>query len=214
MKLIKYLLLSQLIIGLLTVTLVAQAQKFKIHKLRIEGNVKADTSIVYLNSGLRVGKELTTDDIQKAIKNLWALKLFSDIDVLVEKQTYQGLDLVIKLKEFPRLDGWVVQGNNKLKKKDVDKELQFYKGMVLTPFRIYKGRRNLLNKYREEGHLLAKVEIDTLYKSPSEVIAEVKINEGKKVQVKKIRVLGNEHLTEKELKKQFKGIKEDRWWRG
>ena len=214
MKLIKHLLLSQLIIGLFTITLFAQAQKFKIHKLRIEGNIKADTSIVYLNSGLRVGKELTTDDIQKAVKNLWALKLFSDINVLVEKQTYQGLDLVIKLKEFPRLDGWVIEGNDKLKKKEVDKELQFYKGMVLTPFRIYKGRRNLLNKYREEGHLLAKVEIDTLYKSPSEVIAEIKINEGKKVQVKKIRVLGNEHLTEKELKKQFKGIKEDRWWRG
>ena len=77
MKLTKYLLLAQLIIGLLTITLFAQAQKFKIHKLEIEGNVKADSSIIYLNSGLRVGKEITSDDIQKAVKNLWALKLFT-----------------------------------------------------------------------------------------------------------------------------------------
>ncbi|OPX34133.1 hypothetical protein B1H10_04270, partial [candidate division KSB1 bacterium 4484_188] len=79
---------------------------------------------------------------------------------------------------------------------------------------MYKARRNLLKKYREEGYLLAEVNIDTVYSDKSQVIATLKINEGKKVQVKKIRVLGTHFLTEKELKKQFKGIKEDRWWRG
>lgn len=214
MRYITYLILTGIFLIVLAGSAKSQPQKFKIHKIRIEGNVKADSSIIYLNSGLRVGKEITSDNIQKAVKNLWALKLFSDIKVLVENQTYQGLDLLIKLEEFPRLDGWVVNGNDKLKKKDIDKELQFYRGMVLTPFRIYKARRNLLLKYHDEGHLLAKVEIDTLHKTAKSVIAEIKINEGKKVQVKKIRIFGNEYLTEKELKKQFKGIKEDRWWRG
>lgn len=191
-----------------------QPQKFKIRQIRIEGNKKADSSIVVLNSGLRTGKEITTDDIQKAVKNLWALKLFSDIKILVEGQTYTGLDLLIKLTEFPRLDGWLVKGNEKLKKKKVDEELQFYKGMVLTPFKIYKARRNLLKKYQDEGYMLATIDIDTVYNSESTVLAEINIKEGKKVQVKKIQLFGNKYLSEKELKKQFKGIKEDRWWRG
>ncbi len=191
----------------------AQTPKFKIHSIRIEGNVKADSSIIQLNSGLKVGEEVTSDDIQKTVKNLWALKLFSNIQILVEKQTFQGLDLVIKLKEFPRLEGWVVSGNNKLKKSEVDKELQFYRGMVLTPFRIYKARKNLLKKYQDEGYLLADAKIDTVHNKENNVLAEVKINEGKKVQVKRIRVLGAKYLSEKDLKKQFKGIKEDRWWR-
>ncbi|GAB4364467.1 MAG: outer membrane protein assembly factor BamA [Calditrichia bacterium] len=192
----------------------AQLTKFKINRVRITGTIKADTSIIHLNSGLRPGSEITQDDIQKAVKNLWALKLFSNIQILVEKQSTQGLDLVIYVEEFPRLYGWLVEGNNKLKKKDIDKELNFYKGMVVTPFRLYKARRNLLNKYKEEGFLLADVKIDTVYRDSANVLAEVKIEEGKKVQVKKIHVLGTEYLTEKELKKQFKGIKEDRWWRG
>ena len=192
----------------------SQALKFKIHRVKIEGLVKADSSIVFLNSGLSVGKQINSDDIQKAIKNLWALKLFSDIKILVEKQTMEGLDLVIKVEEFPRLDGWLVEGNKKLSKSDVDKEINFYKGMVLTPFRVYKARRDLLNKYQEEGYLLAEVRVDTEYTEDKRVLAKIKINEGKKVQVKKIRVLGSKHLTEKEIKKQFKGIKEDRWWRG
>ncbi len=198
---------------LITSPLFSQIPRFKIHKIRIEGQVKADTSIIYLNSGLHVGKEITTDDISNAVKNLWALKLFSDIKIMVEHQTPEGLDLVIQLKEFPRLKGWVVKGNKELKKSEVDKEIHFYKGMVLTPFRMYQARRNLLRKYKEEGYLLAKVEIDTVHSSPDQVIAEIKIQEGERVQVKRIRIFGNKHLTEKELKKQFKGIKEDRWWR-
>jgi outer membrane protein insertion porin family len=192
----------------------AQPQKFKVNNIRIEGNEKADTSIILINSGLRQGKVISSDDIQKAVKNLWSLKLFSDIKIYVEKQTYNGLDLLIKLVEFPRLDGWVVEGNDKLKKKDIDAELRFYKGMVITPFKIYEGKRNLIRKYKEEGYLLAEVEIDTVYKDRHTILAEIKINEGKKVQVKKIRIFGAEQLTENELKKQFKGIKEDRWWRG
>lgn len=192
----------------------AQLQKFQIHDIRIEGNEKADSSIIMLNSGLRSGKDITSDDIQKAIKNLWSLKLFSDIKIIVERQTYSGLDLLIQVEEFPRLDGWTVKGNDKLNKKDIDTELQFYRGMVLTPFKIYKGKRNLIHKYKEEGYLLARLDIDTVYTDKSTVLAEIQIDEGKKVQVKKIRIFGNENLTEKELKKQFKGIKEDRWWRG
>ena len=96
-----------------------QPQKFKINSVRIEGNEKADTSIIMINSGLRPGKQFTSDDIQKAVKNLWALKLFSDIKIFVEKQTFNGLDLLIKLEEFPRLEGWVIEGNDKLKKKDI-----------------------------------------------------------------------------------------------
>ena len=142
-----------LLILLITAEGYTQPQKFKINQIRIEGNEKADSSIIILNSGLRAGKEINSEDIQKAVKNLWSLKLFSDIKIFVEKQTYDGLDLLIKLEEFPRLDGWVVEGNDKLKKKDVDKELQFYKGMVLTPFKIYKGKRNLVKKYKEEGYL-------------------------------------------------------------
>jgi len=193
---------------------ISQPQKFTIREIRVEGNEKADSSIILINSGLRAGKEITSEDIQKAIKNLWALKLFSDVKILVERQTYAGLDLLIQLTEFPRLDGWVVEGNDKLKKKDIDTELQFYKGMVLTPFKMYKGRRNLLNKYKEEGYLLAEVTIDTLYRDKHTVLAEIKIEEGKKVQIKRIRIFGNKFLVEKELKKQLKGVKEDRWWRG
>lgn len=202
-----------LMLGLITAAGNTQPTRFKIHKIDIEGNEQADSTIIALNSGLKAGERINSDDIQKAIRNLWALKLFSDIKILVEEQTPEGLDLIIKVVEFPRLDGWVVKGNDKLKKSDIDKQLNFYKGMVYTPFRIYKARRNLLKKYKEEGFLLAKAEFDTVHNKKNAVVVQVNINEGKKVQVKKIRILGTKELQADELKDQFDGIKEDRWWR-
>jgi outer membrane protein insertion porin family len=167
-----------------------------------------------LNSGIIRGTYISADQIQRAVKNLWALNIFSNIQILAERQIGESLDLLIKVEEFPRLEGWAVEGNKKLKKKDVDKEMGFYKGMVFTPFAQYKARRALINKYKDEGYLLAKVQIDTAAGEGNQLQANVIIKEGEKVQVKRIRVLGGEVLMEKELKKAFKKTKEDRWWRG
>lgn len=203
------------ILALLVISIAeAQMPKFKIHSLKVTGNVRADSTIILLNSGLTTGEEISSDNLQKAIKNLWALKLFSDIKIIYEKQTAQGLDLIIEVKEFPRLNGWLVEGNKKLKKKDLDREFNFYKGMVVTPFRLYKAKKNALIKYKDDGYLLATLDFDTTEIKDENIVLKVNINEGVKVQVKKIHVYGSKHLTEKELKKQFKGIKEDRWWRG
>ncbi len=208
-----YLLIVLLLLGN-TPDLSAQMPRFKINQVRIEGNVQADSSIIILNSGLSRGKEITREDIQKAIRNLWALNLFSDVQIFIEGQSAEGLNLLIKVEEFPRLEAWLVEGNKKFKKKEIDRELNFYRGMVLTPFRLYKGKRNLLKKYRDEGYLLATANFDTVEISEkNRIILKLKVNEGKKVQVKRIRVLGSKYLTAKELKKQFKKIKEDRWWR-
>ncbi len=191
-----------------------QNQKFRINTIRIEGNTTADSSLIILNSGLIRGSLIGGDHIQRAIRNLWQLNIFSDIQILAERQSGQDIDLIIRVKENPRLDGWIIQGNEKLKKKDIEKETSFYRGMVYTPFAVYKARRALLNKYKEEGYLLAKVNIDTVKSGDNRVMAKINIQEGKKVQVRRIRVLGTEQLDPKDVRKAFKKIKEKRWWRG
>jgi outer membrane protein insertion porin family len=197
-----------------TSILQAQApQQFKINNIRIEGNTTADSSLILLNSGLIRETYISADQIQRAVKNLWALNIFSDIQIIAERQIGESIDLLVKVEEFPRLESWTIEGNKKLKKKDVDKEMGFYKGMVFTPFVQYKAKRALINKYKDEGYLLANVRIDTVSTPENQVQANMIIKEGKKVQVKKIRVLGSEILSENELKKAFKKIKEDRWWR-
>lgn len=209
----RFIFFAILIPGLFAINSQAQQSKITIHKIRVVGTVKADSGIVLVNSGLKPGKSITAEDLQKAIRNIWALHLFSDIDIYLDKQTPRGVDISIHVKEFPRLESWIVEGNKELKEKDFDKESGFYRGMIYTPFVGYKARKNIIQKYRDKGYLLAKVEIDTVHLAPDRVQVKFKVHEGKKVQVKRIRILGTKFLTQKELKKGFKGTKEKRWLR-
>ncbi|MDW7681723.1 MAG: outer membrane protein assembly factor BamA, partial [bacterium] len=106
-------------------------------------------------------------------------------------------------------------GNKKLKKDDIDKELNFYRGQVLSDYHINRAVRKMKKMYRDKGYLLAQITPET-YDSEKEnrVILRLKISEGNKVQIKKINFFGNTHFSDGKLRKQMKETKEDRWWRG
>ena len=203
-----------LLLVLLSATfLFGQTQKVEINSLKIEGNKSADASMIRLNSGLRAGMKINGEDIQKAVQNLWALNIFSDIRVYVTNQTIKGLDLLIRVKEYPRLKDVIIKGNDALSKKDVEEQLNTYRSMVVSDYKLFNMREKLLKKYHDEGYLLAEVKIDTVSAGKQYVNLIVNIDEGKEVQVKKIRFHGNKHFSDSKLKGQMKEIKEDRWWR-
>ena len=203
-----------MLIIILTSSLVyAQVQKIRVNSITIEGNRSANTGMIRLNSGLSAGIEITGEDLQNAVKNLWALRIFSDIQIFVTNQAAQGLDLLIKVKEYPRLNDVVITGNDELSEKDIKEEMDTYRSMVVTPNRIYKIKDKILAKYRDEGYLLAKVNIDTVTAGQGRVNMVLNINEGQEVQVEKIRFHGNKYLDEDDLRGAMKETKEDRWWR-
>ncbi len=193
----------------------SQYTTVKLLGVTIEGLKTADPTMIQINSGLTQGKEITADDIQMAIKNLWSLNLFSDIEILQDKELAGGIYLTIRVKEFPRLERYELTGNKKIKKEDIEKEMDFYRGQVVSPYNINKARRKLKKLYADKGYLLAEITPET-YDSEKEgkVILTFKIKEGNKVQIEKINFEGNEHFSEGKLRKQMKKTKEDRWWRG
>ncbi len=199
---------------LVVVTLHAQVQKVKINSIAVEGNKSADASSIRLNSGLSAGMEITGEDLQQAVRNLWALRIFSDIQIYVTNQTINGLDLIIKVDEYPRLNKVEIKGNKKLSTNDVKDEINTYRGMVVTANKIFNMKKSLESKYREKGYLLAKVNIDTTYFAESRVDLVINIQEGDEVQVKKIRFHSNKSFKDGDLRGKMDDIKEDRWWRG
>ena len=206
--------LGLLFILLLSVnSLLAQTQKIRINSITIEGNKTADTGTIRFNSGLSAGQEIGGEDIQQAIRNLWALHIFSDIQVYVTNQSMDGLDLLIKVQEYPRLREVKISGQDKLSEKEVKEELNTYRSMVVSPYKIAKMKKALLAKYQDEGYLLAEVQIDTVKAGKNYVNLMVKIDEGDEVQVEKIRFHDNEKIDADDLKDAMNDTKEDRWWR-
>jgi outer membrane protein insertion porin family len=192
-----------------------QVQLGNILGLTVEGNRTSEASVVKLSSGLREGQKLTFEGIQRAVRQLWALGIFSDIRVLQDRKTTEGVFLTIKVKEYPRLERVVIEGNKKIKKEDIEKEMGFFRGQVLNSSQIVKTKKQLLRTYAEKGYTLAEIETKT-YESEEEgkTVLHLTINEGKKVQIKGINFFGNIVFDDGKLRKQMKKTKEDRWWRG
>ncbi len=205
-----------LMLLLLSATGQAQKRSIKILGVSVEGNKTVDASMIRLSSGLNPGMEVTGDGIQEAIKQLWRLSLFSDVKILVDRELADGVYIAIHVEEYPRLEKVEIEGNKKLKKDEIDNILNFYPGQVVSPTMLARAKSKLFDKYKEKGHLLAKIRANQYVSrdDSNRVLVRFVFEEGKKVQIEKIRFHGNTIFSEGKLRKQFKKTKEDRWWRG
>jgi outer membrane protein insertion porin family len=183
-----------------------------ISKIEVEGNRSVDKSLIVNMSGLKVGTELDPTAIQDAIKRLYGMKLFSDIQI-DSKEIEGGIELYIKVREYPKASSIEISGNKKIKTDDIKEKLNITLGRVISPMDVKAGVDNIKSIYRDKGYLAALVESEVLQSDKEgEVVLKFKIKEGKKVRIKKIFIEGNQVFKDKKIKKQMKN-KEDSFWR-
>ena len=153
-------------------------KSYKILGISVEGNITSDASAVILTSGIRNGDELVvpSDATQKAISKLWNLRLFSDVQILIDRQVGDGIYLKIKVAEYPRLEKIVVNGNDEFSTEDIEGKIGLIRGQILRPTDFNRIKRKLLKSYEEEGYMLATVDLETTMVNARENRAELTVN--------------------------------------
>ena len=89
-----------------------------ITEVRYEGVKTVDTALVRRVSGFETGAVLNAGVTQEAIRQLYALSLFSDIQIEAERAA-PGVRVTIRVTEYPRLRSVVWHGNKKLKQNNL-----------------------------------------------------------------------------------------------
>ena len=74
-------------------------EKIKLAKVDVVGNTITSENTIIFTSGLREGTMINPTDFPRAIKRLWQLNLFQDIQLTYEDETDDGLSLKIIVKE-------------------------------------------------------------------------------------------------------------------
>ncbi len=193
---------------------------YKVLGISVE-SVKAQTgtepAAIIANSGLKVGDEITLpgDQIRQAIQRLWALRIFSDIQILIESKVENGIYLLIKVDEYPRFERTDIKGADDVDEDDIEKKINFVKGQILTPGDVNRIVGNIKALYEEEGHLLADIKTQTVPDdsgNPNRVVLKVNIDEGPSVRIDRIRFSGNKAISEDDLKDQMDDTEEKVWW--
>ena len=201
--------------------LYGQQQKQEVYKIlgmSVEGQRSSDPAAIIANTGLKVGDEISVpgEKTRAAIERLYTLRLFSDIQILIENRTPQGIYLLIRVAENPRLEKIEIRGNDELNDDEVLKKINLVKGQIVTQQDLSSIKHLLHLKYDEDGYLNAVINPELLQGQDStgnRRVLRVTIDEGPKVKVDRIRFHGNKQFDDGDLKGAMKEISERTWWK-
>ena len=210
-------------------------KKYEIGGITISGTKYLNTNTILSISGLKVGDTINVPGakISNAINNLWNQKLFSDINISIEKKIDNLIFLNINLSENKRLSKFNFVG--KIKKSDITslkEELKLMRGKVLTENLINNSIDIIKEYYIEKGFYSAKINykltVDTTSQN-SDNLTFI-IDAGKKIKIDKIIVNGRKKipnnnksllnrkdtvfaLSNKKIRRLMKETKEKNFWR-
>ena len=214
-----------------TTTLTAQdrpileGKKYTIGGITVTGTTTYNESTIITYTGLRVGEEiyLPGDKISEVVKKLWKLNLFSDINFYITKVEGNTAFLELNIAQVPELEAVKVVGVKKAKEKEFIKDNDLKKGAKVTENLITTTRNYITNKYKKDGFLNTKVVINTIPvkdtipdKETNKVKMTVRVDKGDRVKVNKIRITGNEKLSDAKIRKAMKNTKQKvplRFWK-
>jgi outer membrane protein insertion porin family len=170
--------------------------------VKVVGLVTADTFLILNSSGLVPGDLLTAGMVQDAVKGVYSLGLFSDVEVIADSSTRRGVVVTINVREFPRLHEIKISGNKKFKRNKIKENLSLFEGRLVSPEAIKTNIEKIKSLYSEKGYLLVDIEIKQTPSAEDSTMmdAEIKISEGKKVKIAALTFAGNTQFTDKKLR--------------
>jgi outer membrane protein insertion porin family len=190
-------------------------QKYKVLGVSVSGLVTIEEKDVLSRFPIEAGKEITLPgtEIADAVKRLWKQKLFSDIKVEIERRTFDGIFLLIKVSEYPVLTGVTFEGNKEYDEEDLLKKVELTKGATLTDQAINAAKNRLLKFYEEEGYLLADITHEVREGKKGRAGLIYKVQENPRVIIDNITFHGNKAYDKGDLLGELSETKQLNFWR-
>lgn len=175
--------------------------KERLVEVRVEGNRRVEAEAVRRALVNKPGRLFDPGKTAEDLRALWALKYFSDIELLVQRLPAGGVVYVVRVSERPAVREVRLSGNEELSKEDLKDEIDIRPYSILDLEVVRRNARKIQEKYVEKGYFLAEV---THRLEPVPDTADVDVvfvvNEHAKVMVKEVRFLGAQKVDPAELK--------------
>ena len=206
---------------------ISAQQEVTLLGVEVDGNKLASETMIRYTAGLRQNEVINVADFSRAVKRLWQLGLFEDVQIKIDQETSDGFFITIHVQETSILGTVRYKGNKKLKDKQLQDELELYRGQRIKPHVLVESITKLKDFYAEDGFLLAEVEATLVDpegkiddsksdkdKQKRELTKDIlfTIKENDKVKINIIRFQGNESYSGFRLRRVLKETKQQRWY--
>ena len=171
------------------------AEAAVVRSIEVRGNQRVDSQTIRDNTGIKVGKNFSSNDIDEGLKRLFAMGLFSDV-----KMHQVGNTLVVSVKEYEVVNQVLFQGNKKIKDPDLQRVISLKSREAFDPAKLSADEQTIRDAYRYVGRNDTSVTAQTVDLGQGRVNVVFKITEGKKTKIDDITFEGNKAFGNRRLR--------------
>ncbi|MFT5833105.1 MAG: outer membrane protein insertion porin family [Cognaticolwellia sp.] len=183
--------------------------EFEIGGITVSENENTDENAIIAISGLTVGKTIKVpgDDVPKAIKALWRLRLFTDIEITITKKIGNVIFLNIRVQERSKLSRYSYKSVKKSYHDDLNGEVDRYllKGAIVTESVKINAINAINNFFTGKGYLDVRTTVeelpDSLFQNSIRLVFDVE--RGDRIKIADIIFTGNDNIIDRKLRKQM-----------
>ncbi len=192
----------------LTFFLVSVANSTVIEKIEIDGNVRVNNETIKMFSGVKIGENLTRNQLNDALKKLYETNFFKDVQLKIENSILKIFVIENAIIKSVKIEGI----KNKTLEKALFENISQKKGVSFDKFKINSDSERINNILRASGFYLSSIE--TLVSETDDNMVDLifNINLGKKAFIGEIVFLGDKKFKSRKLRNIIVS-EEDKFWK-
>ena len=170
----------------LSLASVNAAEAAVVNRIEVRGNTRVDAQTIRDNIDIRPGKAFNSNDIDAAVKRLFAMGLFSDVRI-----NQSGGSLVVQVSERSVVNNVLFQGNKKVKDPDLARAVQLKARSPYDAATMESDKEAIKAAYAHIGRSDAIVNARTVDLGQGRVNVVYEITEGSRTKIANINFVGN-----------------------
>jgi len=191
-----------------------EPKEFEIGGIKVTGATYSEDVAIIGVSGLKVGDKIRIPgpEIPRAMKALMRLRLFTNVQIVLDKVIGDVIFLDIQLHERPRLSKYAYRNVPKTYHENLNEQVNKFllKGGIVTEDVKLNAQRAIEKFFIDKGFFDAKV---TVSEEPdtnrvNSVIVYFDTDRGERIKIEDIEFAGAENAKEKKLARKMKETKE------
>ncbi|MCC6319577.1 MAG: outer membrane protein assembly factor BamA [Gemmatimonadaceae bacterium] len=181
--------------------------------IAVRGNRRVPELTVLADAGLVAGTLLNAKSVQRSIRALYESGNFEQVAVSCDlDDTRDKAVLIVDVKERPMLIEADVVGVDRLSNRSVKDRVDLIYQKPLDPAAVATVVARIDSLYERNGYYLARVAVDTAAAGEGAVRLTFRVEEGRRLAISGIRVMGNRSLSAAEIVGALKTRPEGFWW--
>ena len=179
----------------------AAQPKNLIIEIRIEGVSQVEKGQILSSLRSRVDEPLNAADVTDDIRNIFKLRFFRDVRAEIEEVPGEGVILIFKVDEKPRISSFKIVGNVKVTDSSLEDKITVKIGNFYSKRLVEKNVEILREEYRKKGYFKAKVRSKIDRHTDKSYGLTIIVEESPRLYITAIRTHKNKIFTELEIQR-------------